>query len=143
VLLTHEVRPIEPALQVGEVLNVVGRVRRHGDGQLEVVVRSATDVHRAAALGQPGPSVADAVGTTMLSATLPDVAAVGSGLETAAPDGGPQLLVPVLLATLVGLAALLLGAATVLLWWPRLSRRLLPARLPAPAQPGASDPNGT
>jgi hypothetical protein len=106
------------------------------------VVRSATDVQRAAALSQPGPSAADPVATALLSASLPDVVTVGAGHETATPDGGPQLLVPILLAAMVGLAALLLGAATVLLWWPRFSHRSRPAGHSAPAGPAAGDPNG-
>ena len=65
------VEPFEPALQVEEVLNVVGHVRARPGG-LEVVVRTAADVRRTA-VADSTVGVAPSEPTGLASAVLPEI----------------------------------------------------------------------
>ena len=137
------VAPFEPALQVDEVLNVVGRVRSRSGGRLEVVVRTGADVRRAV-VSAPAGRGSSAEMTTLTSAALPEVAADALSTESHGPAGGPSLsLLPPLAVALAGLAVLLLGGAAVSQGWLRLGDRWrMPGRVATDPR-GGSDPNGT
>ncbi len=91
--LAAEVEPIEPVLRVGEVLNITGRVRVRSSGRLEVVVRSAADVRRAARLEEATSLTSGEVSTVPLAAALqPPPVAVSGELP----------LVPLLVAIILG-----------------------------------------
>jgi hypothetical protein len=139
VRLADAVEPIEPPLQVGEVLNVVGRVRERAPGQPEVVVRSAADVSRAASLRSAEPSPGPDEPTALLAALIPGGPSLTPPAHTAAmaQDGSwsPLLLLALMAAAL---ALLLLGSAVLALRWPRLAERwhALAGRLPGHSAPG-------
>ncbi|HZW01150.1 MAG TPA: hypothetical protein VFF55_06230 [Candidatus Deferrimicrobium sp.] len=143
VRLAAAVAPFEPALQLDEVLNVVGRVRGRPGGRLEVLVRTGADVRRAIISASAQRVSSDAV-TTLMSAALPEVATAALSTGSRDPAGSSTLpLLPPLAVALAGLAVLLLGGAAVSQGWLRLSDRWrMPGRV-APAQKGSGDPNGT
>jgi hypothetical protein len=119
--------PFEPALDVGEVLNVSGRVRVRAAGRTELLVGSASDVLRAATLGLGASADGPDRGHAYLEGTsadalpgMPDTATLAT-----APGGAPP---PPLLVIMTGLAAIvavaLLSASVLTLLWPRIAQRL-------------------
>ncbi len=141
--LAGSVAPLEPALQVDEVLNVVGRVRGRSGGRLEVVVRTGADVRRAV-VSAPAEGVSSAEMTTLTSAALPEAATAALSTESHGPAGGPSLSLALPLAVaLAGLAVLLLGGAAVSQGWLRLGDRWRMPGHVATDPRGGSDPNGT
>ena len=94
VRLATDSEPIEPALEVDEVVNALGRVRRRKDGRPEVLVSTTADIRRAASLIPRGSS---ATGTTAAPRkALPavtDTGAIPSAAEArSATERGPDLL---------------------------------------------------
>ena len=144
VRLADAIERIEPALQVGEVLNVTGWVRERSTGGYEVVVRSLADVHRAAGLVVAAPASTEGPSTALLSATLtgspPDGGPPHDGLQP--EPAGPPLGALLLALILAGTASLLLGWAALRMWRPRRSGGTPSARTPtsASAAGGPSDP---
>jgi len=113
VRLADSVERLEPAIEVGEVVNAVGRVRRHRQRGSEVIVESVADVRRAASL----------VGEQVNDGFAPVDGRIGPSalpvVEVDHPDEGP--LIPVLplllLAGILGLVATsFLAAAGYILW---------------------------
>lgn len=133
--LTDVVAPIEPALRVGEVLNVMGRVRERSSGRLEVVVRSAADLRRAARLQERATAATGDPRTALLAAAVQSPAA----LVAAERSMAPALTVAVLAAA----ALALLGSTALLLWRPRIAERLLPRALRSQAHVEPVKPNGS
>ena len=104
VRLAASVAPFEPALQLDEVLNVVGRVRSRPGGRLEVVVRTGADVRRAV-VSAPAKGVSPAEMTTLTSAALPEAATAALSTGSREPASGSSLpLLPPLAVALAGLA---------------------------------------
>jgi DNA/RNA endonuclease YhcR with UshA esterase domain len=146
VRLADAVEPIEPRLQVGEVINVTGRVTRLAGGRREVVVESTADIRRAAALGQEPGLGSVAPGSMPLSAAL-DIGVPGSPLAGLSPAGGmlpgeaaeavpPGLIVAAVAAIL---AVILLASAAGFAWHTRASARPTQGRSrPNPERPGTS-----
>ncbi len=108
--------PIEPPLEVDEVVNAVGHVRARKDGRPEVLVSTTADIRRAASLIPRG---SEATGRTAAPG-LPLPAAADTGPSASAASArstaerGPDLLLSSVSVT--GLAAsltLLLAAAAV------------------------------
>ena len=143
VRLAASVAPFEPALQLDEVLNVVGRVHLRSGDRLEVVVRTGADVRRAV-VSASAEGVSPAEMTTLTSAALPEAATAALSTGSRDPAGGSTLpLLPPLAVALAGLAVLLLGGAAVSQGWLRLGDRWrMPGRV-VPEQRGSGDPNGT
>ncbi len=126
VRIADGVGPLDPELRVGEVVNATGRVRQR-TGRPEVVVQTAADVRRAAALGERPLAESFAPRPTL----LPGIA-LASGTE-AAPAPPPQAAAAALLpflaiGGLAGTSFVLLGSAALLLWRSRKS--------PLPPTPG-------
>jgi hypothetical protein len=88
---------LEPALQVGEVLNLTGMVRRPGGGGPEIVVQALADIHRAAALRAIDP------------ATPPPDSAYLSASAPEPTDGDPPTDATVLAPSAMPSAALVAG----------------------------------
>jgi hypothetical protein len=73
---------IEPALRVGEVLNLTGMVRRPVGRGPEIIVRSLADIHRAAALRVTDPATPE-----------PNSAFLSASATQPTDDGSPTALV--------------------------------------------------
>lgn len=105
VRLADSVERTDPAIRVGEILNAVGRVERHRRRGLEVVVKSGTDVRRAARLSGPGPGPSAPVAPV----DPPGLDVAGAHAEP--PDAAPVLPLLLLTGVLGLLATSLLAAA--------------------------------
>jgi hypothetical protein len=116
----------DPAIRVGEIVNAVGRVRRHRQHGTEVVVGSVADVRRAARLGGSLPTATETragiLGRTVAEVgplvVTPMPLGLAGPIETTASPLRRLPLVPLLLVTAVlGLvSAAALAAAGVLIW---------------------------
>ena len=120
VRLADAVESIEPALRVGEVLNVTGQVRRRSRGMHEVLVGSASDVRRAVAMVHPTARQDDGRLVPLAgSAAIPTVGPSTAEPEMAATSGTPSPVVLVLLVGTVVAGVLALAAAAFLAWRTR------------------------
>jgi hypothetical protein len=143
VRLAGSVAAFEPALQIDEVLNVVGRVRGRSGDRLEVVVRTGADVRRAVVSASAEGGAPTGM-TTLTSAALPEAATAALSSGSRDPAGSSTLpLLPPLAVALAGLAVLLLGGAAVSQGWLRLGDRWRMPGLVVPEQRSSGDPNGT
>jgi hypothetical protein len=115
VRLADTALPVDPEFRIGEVVNAVGRVRRHRARGPEVVVESVADVRRAASLLGSDDSLA-VRDTGVATGRSPSAVPVDSDGSERPPEGfvpGPALL----LLGAIGLASLaLLGAAGFIAW---------------------------
>jgi hypothetical protein len=107
---------IEPALRLGEVLNLTGVVRRSDHGGPEVVVRSMADIQRAASLrvteaASPPPGGAFLSATTNQATDDHGSAPTGVPAPAALPLAGLAVL-----GAFVTVASLLLGMAGMRVW---------------------------
>jgi hypothetical protein len=106
---------LEPALRVGEVLNLTGMVRRPGGGGPEIVVQALADIHRAAALRAMDPA-APPPDSAYLSASAPQPTDGDAPTADAvpAPSGmpGEALMASVILAA----ASVFLGLVGLRIW---------------------------
>jgi hypothetical protein len=116
VRLAERAGPLDPSLELGDVVNAVGRVQRRRDQTMEVVVGSAADLRRAASTRVEALSADRPV-----AARLP--LAVASSLESAGPADGTTASPPtsrVWYLFLLGAIALVacgsLVAASLLAW---------------------------
>jgi hypothetical protein len=118
---------LEPSAWVGQVVNATGRVERRDGGHREVVVRSASDVRRAAALTVAPREEGSTPGAGQQA--MPDLPIPVPRGEAAESPGGDLglLLLAASLGLALGLVVLSVAAAGVA-WY--LRRR--PARSPAP-----------
>lgn len=128
VRLGEGVVAIEPALRVGEVLNVTGRVRRRGRDSHEVVVDSAADVRRAVSVTRPSTwSLLAGTGNDVLSiGSIPTVGPV-TPHATSEAQGVPPALHSLLVLLLLGGAAACLGTVGFLVWRSRRPDTLPPS----------------
>jgi hypothetical protein len=122
--------PVEDAaLEVGDVVNVIGRVEADAAGEHEIVARSAADIVRAAGLA----SGTAALSSGTASTGLPEGGLLqGAGHERALPDaaGRPGVAQAVLL-TLLGVLFIVAGTLGALGvgWLARTGRLRVPLRV--------------
>ncbi len=136
VRLGDAVEPIEPRLQVGEVINVTGRVTRGNGGRREVVVETTADVRRAAALDGGAAEGALQTGTMPLSASLV-AGLVGPQLPTTpVPEAGAAIPVPLVLAAGFVVVAIVLLVSAALFAWRSRDSLAPPTRTDSPPARG-------
>ena len=115
--LADAVERIDPKLEIGEVINAVGRVQRRPSGRPEVIVETAADVRRGATLGRGAAASAPAVRRMPLSAPL--AASIEEPRMPHASIPADTSPIPLLLIAVAGLtvvAIVLLGSAALLAW---------------------------
>ncbi len=124
VRLGEGVVEIEPALQVGEVLNVTGRVHPRGRGGHEVVVESAADVRRAVSVARSSTwsTLSGAIDPGAGIEAIPTVGPTTNGTDPQARPTSMPTLSFIALALLVVVAASCFGIVGFLSWWPRRRR---------------------
>jgi hypothetical protein len=120
VRLAEATESIEPALRVGEVLNVTGQVRHRSRGMHVVLVGSASDVRRAVAMVHPIARQDDGRLVPLAgSAAIPTVGPGTAEPEMPATSRAPSPFVLVLLVGTVAAGVLALAAAAFLVWRTR------------------------
>jgi hypothetical protein len=115
---------LEQPLQVDDVVNVVGRVRARRAGEIELLVRSASDILTAGAVpgDRPAPESAD---RALLAASVAAPTALDGPPPTSGGGASSGLPVMALVAAVLGgLSALFLAVGVLLLRWPTLVPRL-------------------
>ena len=140
VRIPQAVVPISPELQLGEVVNATGRVKRRTGGRREVVVDSAADIRRAAMLGfAQGAPISGEVGEALqpIAAIHP---APMSGPSQPTTNGDHGLVLWLVSGALAAAAGLLALAAFAVGWlrrqtWPAATARSRPS--PGPRAPSA------
>jgi hypothetical protein len=106
---------LEPALRVGEVVNLTGVVRPPRGGGPAIVVRSAADIHRAAVLGVGGHPTPPPDGA-YLSASATRPAGIDGAAVVADPSPAAMSMEAVLAVFGLAIPAVLLGLAGLRLW---------------------------
>jgi hypothetical protein len=131
----------QPALRLGEVLNVVGRVRPRSGGLVEVVVRSDADITRAS-LSLPSATAAPVVSSALLSASLDGPASATTAVATPGPVDQPWRAVVTAFAVVLALVAVvLIGVAGLAVLRPDALARW-PRRPGRDGDASPRDPNG-
>ncbi len=130
VRLATDSEPIEPALEVDEVVNAVGRVRTRKDGRPEILISTTADIRRAASLSPPGSSAAGRTATPRTA--LPAVTDTGATLPPAgmrsATERRPDLLLSSVSVTGLAASLVLFVVAAVLAGRRRITGRSRPSR---------------
>jgi DNA/RNA endonuclease YhcR with UshA esterase domain len=132
VRLVEGPQALEPPLRVGEVLNVVGRVRERVPGQPEIVVRTSGDVSRAGLTAPASPTPGPGTERALLSAVLPGLPAPDGPAPAVAHGAWPPVWL--VAAAMAGSSVALLATAGILL--------ARPAALPRWRRPGRPGPTG-
>jgi hypothetical protein len=114
--LAASIEPIDPKLQIGEIINATGRVRHRAGGRPEVLVAAAADLRRAASLGY---EVGDSASTSVTESSEGYDAAVAQSPSAIEPVATGDVAPLVLVGGLGLMAVILLGSAAWLAWRSR------------------------
>jgi hypothetical protein len=116
VRLGQAVGSVAGTIDVGDVVNATGRVKRRGDGRHEVFVMAAADLRQASQLTATGSSAATMASVTSAPANAWEAVPGPQHATTGEPLG--EVEIPLLVAALLSLAAgvLLLAGAGLWVW---------------------------
>jgi hypothetical protein len=117
---------LEPRLELGEVVNAVGRVRARRGQAAEIVVESAADIRRAATFAGVSADTTGHGTFTIPAAGVLDRSIVDV-VDPEPSPAAPALPWPALVVGLTMLSAVLLGGAALVAWRSMRSEQPRPA----------------